>query len=40
VDWIEFLLNHRQASVAVKGHTQAIDPQLRQLARFADAAIE
>jgi serine/threonine protein kinase len=40
VDWIEFLLNHRQASMVVKGHTPAIDPQLRQLARFADAAIE
>jgi tetratricopeptide (TPR) repeat protein len=40
VDWIEFLINHRQASIAVKGHTPAIDPQLRQLDRFADAAIE
>jgi serine/threonine protein kinase len=40
VDWIEFLLNHRQASMVVKGHTPAIDPQLRQLNRFADAAIE
>ena len=40
VDWIEFLINHRQASMVVKGHTPAIDPQLRQLARFADAAIE
>jgi tetratricopeptide (TPR) repeat protein len=40
VDWIEFLINHRQASIVVKGHTPAIDPQLRQLARFADAAIE
>jgi hypothetical protein len=40
VDWIEFLLNHRQASMVVKWHTPAIDPQLRQLARFADAAIE
>jgi tetratricopeptide (TPR) repeat protein len=40
VDWIEFLINHRQASIAVKGHTPAIDPELRQLARFADAAIE
>jgi tetratricopeptide (TPR) repeat protein len=40
MDWIEFLINHRQASMVVKGHTPAIDPQLRQLARFADAAIE
>jgi hypothetical protein len=40
VDWIEFLINHRQASMVVKGYTPAIDPQLRQLARFADAAIE
>jgi serine/threonine protein kinase len=40
VDWIEFLINHRQASMVIKGHTPAIDPQLRQLARFADAAIE
>jgi serine/threonine protein kinase len=40
VDWIEFLLNHRQASILVKGHTPAVDAQLRQLTRFADAAIE
>jgi tetratricopeptide (TPR) repeat protein len=40
VDWIEFLINHRQASIAVKGHTPAIDSQLRQLSRFADAAID
>jgi hypothetical protein len=40
VDWIEFLINHRQASIAIKGHTPAIDAQLRQLSRFADAAIE
>lgn len=40
VDWIEFLMNHRLASVAVKGHTPAVEPQLRQLARLADAAIE
>jgi tetratricopeptide (TPR) repeat protein len=40
VDWIEFLINHRQASMVVKGHTPAIEPQLRQLARFADSAIE
>jgi eukaryotic-like serine/threonine-protein kinase len=40
VDWIEFLTNHRQASMVVKGHTPAIEPQLRQLNRFADAAIE
>ena len=40
VDWIEFLINHRQASMVVKGHTPAIDPELRQLERFAEAAIE
>jgi tetratricopeptide (TPR) repeat protein len=40
VDWIEFLINHRQASMVVKGHTPAIEPELRQLTRFADAAIE
>ena len=35
VDWIEFLINHRQASMAVKGHTPAIDPRLRQMEEFA-----
>lgn len=32
-------LNHRQASILVKGHTPAIDPRERQLASFSEAAI-
>jgi tetratricopeptide (TPR) repeat protein len=40
VDWIEFLLNHRQASMVVKGHTPATDPRLRLMEDFAAAAIE
>jgi hypothetical protein len=40
VDWIEFLLNHRQASMVVKGHTPAIDPRLRLMEEFAATAIE
>jgi tetratricopeptide (TPR) repeat protein len=39
IDWIEFLLNHREASIIVKGHTPAIDPRLRQMENFAEAAI-
>jgi len=39
IDWIEFLLNHRKASIIVKGHTPAIDPRLRQMESFAEAAI-
>jgi tetratricopeptide (TPR) repeat protein len=39
IDWIEFLLNHREASIIVKGHTPAIDPRLRQLEGFAEAAV-
>jgi hypothetical protein len=39
IDWIEFLLNHREASILVKGHTPAIDPRLRQMEGFAEAAI-
>ncbi|MEW4489500.1 serine/threonine-protein kinase [Thalassoglobus sp. JC818] len=39
VDWIEFLLNHREASIVVKGHTPAIDPRLKQLDRFAEELI-
>ena len=39
IDWIEFLLNHREASIIVKGHTPAIDPRLRQMESFAAAAI-
>jgi tetratricopeptide (TPR) repeat protein len=39
IDWIEFLLNHREASIVVKGHTPAIDPRLRQMEGFAEAAI-
>ncbi len=40
VDWIEFLINHRQASIAVKGHTPAVDPRLRKMEDFARAAVE
>lgn len=39
VDWIEFLLNHREASMLVKGHTPADDTRLQQMKLFADAAI-
>lgn len=39
VDWIEFLWNHREASILVKGHTPAVDPRLRQMESFAEAAI-
>ena len=39
IDWIEFLGNHREASILVKGHTPAIDPRLRQMEGFAEAAI-
>jgi tetratricopeptide (TPR) repeat protein len=39
IDWIEFLLNYREASILVKGHTPAIDPRLRQMESFAAAAI-
>ena len=39
IDWIEFLLNHREASILVKGHTPAIDPRLRQMESLAEAAI-
>jgi serine/threonine protein kinase len=40
VDWIEFLINHRQASIAVKGHTPAVDPRLRKMEDFAQAAVD
>jgi tetratricopeptide (TPR) repeat protein len=40
VDWIEFLINHRKASLVIKGHTPAIDPRMRQMESFAKAAIE
>ncbi len=39
IDWIEFLLNHREASIVVKGHTPATDARLTQLSSFAEAAI-
>jgi eukaryotic-like serine/threonine-protein kinase len=39
IDWIEFLLNHREASIVVKGHTPADDPRFRQLELAADTAI-
>jgi serine/threonine protein kinase len=39
IDWIEFLVNHRQASIVVKGHTPVDDPRLGQMELFAEAAI-
>jgi len=39
IDWIEFLLNHRQASIVVKGLTPTIDPRLHQMQKLAEAAI-
>lgn len=40
IDWIEFLIHHREASIVVKGHTPAADPRFQQLQVFADAAID
>jgi hypothetical protein len=40
IDWIEFLIHHREASIVVKGHTPAADPRFQQLQGFADAAID
>ncbi|MCO8121518.1 serine/threonine protein kinase [Stieleria sp. TO1_6] len=39
VDWVEFLINHREASIVVKGHTPAVDPRLRQVQKLAEATI-
>ena len=39
IDWIEFLLNHREASIVVKGQTPAIDPRFQQMQSFAEATI-
>jgi serine/threonine protein kinase len=39
IDWIEFLVNHREASIVVKGHAPMADPRLRQVEMFADAAV-
>ena len=39
IDWIEFLLNYREASIVVKGHTPANDPRLSQMQLAADTAI-
>ncbi len=39
IDWVEFLINHREASIVVKGFTPAIDPRLRQVQSFAEATI-
>ena len=39
VDWIEFLINHREASIVVKGHTPAIDPRLRQMEGIAETSV-
>lgn len=40
VDWIEFLLHHREASIVVKGHTPAVDQRILQMQGFAEAAVE
>ena len=40
IDWIEFLIHHREASIVVKGHTPAADPRFQKLQGFADAAID
>ncbi len=39
IDWVEFLINHREASIVVKGHTPAVDPRFRQVQSFAEATI-
>jgi len=39
VDWIEFLLHHREASILIKGHTPAAESRLQQVEGFAEAAI-
>ena len=39
IDWIEFLLNFREASIVVKGHTPADDPRFRQMQLAAETAI-
>ena len=39
IDWIEFLLNHREASIVVKGYTPADDPRFSQMQLAADMAI-
>jgi eukaryotic-like serine/threonine-protein kinase len=39
IDWIEFLVNHREASIVVKGLTPADDPRLSQMQLAADTAI-
>lgn len=40
VDWIELLINLREASIVVKGHTPATDSRFQQIQSFADASIE
>ncbi|MCO6436872.1 MAG: serine/threonine protein kinase [Phycisphaerae bacterium] len=39
IDWIEFLLHHREASIVIKGHTPANDPRLRQMEDIAEVNI-
>jgi serine/threonine protein kinase len=39
IDWVEFLINHREASIVVKGYTPAIDSRIRRMQSFAEAAI-
>ncbi|MGB7324319.1 MAG: serine/threonine-protein kinase [Rubripirellula sp.] len=39
IDWVEFLINHREASIVVKGFTPAVDPRFRQMQNFSEATI-
>ncbi|AMV30492.1 Serine/threonine-protein kinase PknB [Pirellula sp. SH-Sr6A] len=39
IDWIELLLNHRNASIVVKGYTPTDDPRFSQMQLAADNAI-
>jgi hypothetical protein len=39
IDWVEFLINHREASIVVNGHKPAVDPRFRQVQSDADATI-
>jgi len=40
IDWVEFQINHREASMTVKGHTPAADPRTEQMKSFAELAIK
>ena len=39
IDWVEFLINHREASIIVKGFTPVIDRRFRQMQSFAESTI-